>query len=149
MAEYQERVGRRIREAREAKDWSQAKLAHAIGPTKKGQPRDASTISRYERGKVMPGSDTLEAIARVLDVDVAYFMAAEPKAGVADLMTSLNGDGESQLARIEAKLDEALTRLRALEAAVELVGVEARRTPRSTGARVVPAATAKRSRKTA
>lgn len=111
MAEYQERVGRRIRQAREDKGWSQSKLALEIGPTKKGQPRDASTISRYERGKVMPGTDALESIAAALDVDVAYFMASEPKPGTPDLMGNLRA-GESQLDRIESRLDEVLELLR-------------------------------------
>jgi transcriptional regulator with XRE-family HTH domain len=102
-AAHKKRVGDRIRQAREAKGWTQRELANEL-PGKV----DGPGISRWERGGVMPQSDTLEAIAAALDVDVAYFHVEDPTPGTPDLMGALrNGDqpNESQLDRIETKLD--------------------------------------------
>lgn len=106
MAEYQQRLGRRIAQAREAKGWSQPELAHHLPPSKYGKPRDGSTISRYERGVVTPGSETLEALAAVLEVDVAWFYENDEKP--AETPSLLDAFGGSQLDRIEGKIDRLL-----------------------------------------
>jgi transcriptional regulator with XRE-family HTH domain len=113
-AEYKARVAGRIREARERKGLSQSSLARLL-PGKV----DGPSISRWERAIVAPKPDTLEALATALDVDVSYFLVAEPEPGTPDLMAALGAAGDAtQLDRIEAaqatilgKLDEVLAAL--------------------------------------
>lgn len=101
MADYRERIGKRIRQAREAKGLTQAGLARLLPDT-----IDGPSVSRWERGKVQPGPDNFEALAAALGVDVAYFMAQEPTAGsTPDLMGALPaGAPDDQLDRIELLL---------------------------------------------
>ena len=88
VEEHKLRVGSRIRQAREAKGWSQSQLARELpGST------DGPSISRYERGEVMPRPPMLDALADALDVDTSFFLVAEPTPGTADLMGTL---GEQQ-----------------------------------------------------
>lgn len=122
VAEIRERIGARIRDARKAKKrpdgtpWRQGDLARALP----GHV-EASSVSRWENGKVKPGDDTLEAIAKALDVDVSYFYADEPEPGTADLMGALSkpDDDTARLKRIEAKLDRALAQQADLYARID------------------------------
>lgn len=83
-SEYKERFGSRIREAREDKGLTQPQLARLLpGST------DASTISRWETGKVLPGTRYQELLAAALDVDVSFFHVQAPQPGTADLMGAL------------------------------------------------------------
>src|SRR6266508_3105536 len=78
--EHKVRVGARIREAREAKGWTQRELAQALP----GRV-DGPSVSRWERGGVLPQLDTLRAIADALETTVAAFHEddGQPEAGVA------------------------------------------------------------------
>jgi transcriptional regulator with XRE-family HTH domain len=100
-AEYVVRMGRRIAQAREEAGMSQNDLAREL-PGKVG----AQMVSKWERGLHEPRSDTLEAIARVLNRSIAYFMADEPQEGTPNLLEVLNGDGD--------RLDEAISQLKLL-----------------------------------
>lgn len=111
-AEYKARVGARIRQAREAKGWTQSRLARELP-----ESVDGPSVSRWENAKVAPGPDYLEALALALDVDLSFFLAPEPEPGTPDLLGALgapNGD-VAQLDRIEAKLDAVLSLLGAGE----------------------------------
>lgn len=113
MSEHKERVGSRIREARNAKGWSQADLARAL------LSGDASQVSRWERGKVLPSTATLEEIAKTLDRDYSYFIAPKPKDGTGDLMGALGANGHqpgapTQLDGVQAVQQAILDRLEAL-----------------------------------
>ncbi len=59
-------IGQRIRACREALDLTQADVAEKIGKT-------TITISNIERGKVLVGISTLEALSQVFGVEIAYF----------------------------------------------------------------------------
>lgn len=101
-AEYVVRMGRRIAQAREEAGMSQNDLAREL-PGKVG----AQMVSKWERGLHEPRADTLEAIARVLNKSIAYFMAEEPQAGpTPNLLDVLDGEGD--------KLDEAIATLKQL-----------------------------------
>jgi transcriptional regulator with XRE-family HTH domain len=109
--EYKQRVGRRIREARKEKGWSQAQLARALPGTV-----DGPSISRWERGNVLPQSETLDALAAALDVDVSYFLVEEPVEGTGDLIGALKPSDQptglqAELAAVNAKLDRVLALL--------------------------------------
>ncbi len=64
-------VGDRIKQAREARDWSTMELAQEMGLA------SATTIQRYERGERTPSLKTLFALARVLGVDVVDLIPVE------------------------------------------------------------------------
>lgn len=61
-------LGLRIKALRVATGLTQAELAEQCG-------YEPLTISRFERGAYAPGIDTLEAIARVLDVSIQDFFS--------------------------------------------------------------------------
>ena len=69
-------VGREIRQIREAKGWSQAKLAAAADTS-------VSAVSQIETGGRNPSAVTLEKMAEALDVGVADFF---PKAEASSLL---------------------------------------------------------------
>ena len=69
-------VGREIRHIREAKGWSQAKLAAAADTS-------VSAVSQIETGGRNPSAVTLEKMAEALDVGVADFF---PKAEAPSLL---------------------------------------------------------------
>lgn len=95
-AEHKERVGARIRAAREAKGWSQRELAIKLP----GRV-DGPSVSRWERGITYP-EQYIDHLATVLDQDISYFLAPEPQSGSADLLGAL-GTEES---RVEALLSQ-------------------------------------------
>jgi len=97
-AEHVARIGARIRQRREELGLTQRELADLI-PGK----ADSNQVSKWERGEHKPGDDTLEHIAKALNVDPSYFHVPEPKPGTPDLMGSLNDS--SPLDQINAKLD--------------------------------------------
>lgn len=112
MSEFKERVGRRIADARDAKGWTQVQLARHMPSSV-----DGATISRWEKGKVMP-TVHLDALAEALDVDPSYFMAPEPEPATPDLIGALATDSpQQQLDRIESMLREVLDLLRAQDIA--------------------------------
>lgn len=107
VARYRERVGERIKEARDALGWTQAQLARAMPGT-----LDSGSISRWENGKVEPRADNLQALGDALGVDPSYFLMPEPKAGNGDLMGALSQQQEShQLDRMEGMLAAIVTHL--------------------------------------
>jgi len=61
-------VGRNIRDARDAKDWTQRKLAAELGV-------DIRAVSRWERGGIMPSTKNLMRLAELLDRDPSWFYA--------------------------------------------------------------------------
>lgn len=104
-AEFTERVGKRILAARLEMELTKAEVARRmLGKV------DGSQIARWEKGLHMPSQSALEELARVLERDVSYFLVPEPEPGVGDLLGALVTE-ETQLDRIERKLDEVLRRL--------------------------------------
>ena len=78
-------IAKRLREARERKGLSQKALGIAAGIDEfSASPR----INQYERGKHVPDLLTLENLASVLAVPVAYFLADDDD--LAELLTLLN-----------------------------------------------------------
>lgn len=112
MAEqHKARVGERIREAREAKDWSQSELAkHLPGKV------DGPSVSRWERGLVYP-EQYLDHLAGVLEVDVSFFLVAPPdKDKTPDLSNGTNPLAQinERLAAMEASMEQISERLEQL-----------------------------------
>lgn len=67
-------LGRRLRAARLAKGWTQAQLGELL--LESDDPNTAAPrISRYERGMHTPDLDTIERLAKLLDLPAAYFVA--------------------------------------------------------------------------
>ena len=101
-AEHVARMGARMAQRRKELKLTQREVADLI-PGK----ADSNQVSKWERGEHKASDDTLEHIAKALQVDVSYFHVPEPKAGTPDLMGTIRA-GESQLDRVEAKLDRLL-----------------------------------------
>ena len=59
--------GKKVRECREAKKWSQAGLAKALGV-------HHSLIGKYERDEVKPSIDVGQRLAKALDTTVGYLL---------------------------------------------------------------------------
>lgn len=100
----QQEIGRRIRDAREKADLTQAALAHLIGLTSGGQQ-----ISRYERGEVEVSSKRLRKIADATRQPMSFFVQ-EPEELARDV------DVVARLDRIEREQAEQLELLRELAA---------------------------------
>lgn len=67
-------IGKRLRKARLAKEWTLAHLGELLGM---GEPNTAAPrISRYERGLSEPSIEVVRQLARALDLPEAYFFAA-------------------------------------------------------------------------
>lgn len=82
--------GRRLRNAREANGWTQAELAEylfGVEDPNTGAPR----ISRWERGMHKPDVETLEALADLLGLPAAYFLASSDTVAEAIVVISALG----------------------------------------------------------
>lgn len=81
-------LGQRVRAARETCDVSQEDLARAVGKT-------VETISNLERGKTLPGLETLQDIAAALNVRLSVLLD-EPTVGAS--AQRLNADAKLAVA---------------------------------------------------
>lgn len=59
-------IGVRVKAARQARGLTQEQLADMVG-------KSVETVSNIERGAMLTGIDTLQRIARSLDVSISYF----------------------------------------------------------------------------
>lgn len=98
--EHVKLIGRRIRERRKELGIGPTELARRL-PGKV----DTQQLYRWERGVHRPNDDTLESLARVLEVSVGYFFADEPdKTATPD---PFEADVQTKLDRILTALDRA------------------------------------------
>jgi transcriptional regulator with XRE-family HTH domain len=70
-------IGRRIRQARDAKVMSQTDLVNECRKHPETKKLAVETISRAERGLHVPRKRALRVLARVLDIPLAEFQDAE------------------------------------------------------------------------
>jgi transcriptional regulator with XRE-family HTH domain len=106
MAAQAEKVGRRIEELRKERGWSKAELARRLPGVSTG-----NDVGRWEKGQHLPRTDTLDAIAGVLETTVADLYAgrvADRKSSPVGLdpIASANGRLAGQLDRIEGRLNQ-------------------------------------------
>lgn len=83
-------LGRRLRSARLAKGWTQAQLGArllALDELDKSNTA-APRISRYERGMHKPDLETIERLAKLLELPAAYFVAKSDVVAEAILVIS-------------------------------------------------------------
>lgn len=66
-------LGKRIKELRLAKGWTQAALAEELGC-------ESMTVSRYERGEYAPSIEVLGQVASALDVGMDAFFTNQDEA---------------------------------------------------------------------
>lgn len=108
--ELASQIGARIRQARLAAGMKQGELAAKIGSDAVNNQR----VSDWERGVHKPSERYMRQIAEALERDLSWFYEDDVVAnGTADLMGALSPRDQSQLDRIEEKLDEILLLLRA------------------------------------
>lgn len=79
--------GRRLRKAREAREWTQAQLGERLFGQEEANTA-APRISRYERGMSKPNLKVIEKLAKLLDLPVAYFVATPDVVAEAILLIS-------------------------------------------------------------
>jgi transcriptional regulator with XRE-family HTH domain len=103
-AEHVERIGARIRARREEMRLSRRALVQRM----EGVVTE-NDLYRWERGQHRPQDSTLEALAKALEVDVAYFLIEEPAAPAPDLMRELGA--QDRLGRVEALLEAIAIKL--------------------------------------
>lgn len=104
MQTAKELLGMRIREVRKARHLSQERLAEKVGV----EPKQ---ISRIEGGKSAPSLDTLEAIAKHLQVqmkDLLDFQHLVPEETAADQAVRLLGMMDEKTKRLAVRLLTAL-----------------------------------------
>lgn len=100
----------RIREARQAKQWTQRRLADEIGTT-------PQTVQRYESGERDIRGNTLITIAKALDVSIGYLISTSIEYYAIDM-----DDYQSRLIAAFEMLDVRCKR--ALVAAAEAMASE-------------------------
>ena len=99
------KIGSRVRTLRAARKITQERLAHSI-------ERTPEAVSNIERGKSLPGLDTLERIARHLDLPLADFFSDDAPRK------------DSRRLEIEARLQYLLSSLSDSNAEIALDQVE-------------------------
>lgn len=100
MQTSRELLGLRVREVRKARQLSQEKLAEKVGV-------DPKQISRIEGGKSAPSLDTLEAIAKHLQVDMKElfdFQHLVPEERIEDQVLRLLGMMNERTRRLALKI---------------------------------------------
>lgn len=111
MANAQKKaIGRRIKELREARRWTQHELASQIPDPKV----DAQSVSKWERGIYQPRKH-LEALAKALGVNEGDILAGDrSEAGkTPDVLGQLNGEpGARELSAAVANLRDDVAELR-------------------------------------
>ena len=95
-------VGRRMRQLRELKGWSQEKVGVLIGID---ESSSRARISRYELGVHEPAVPTARLIASALDVPLTY-LYCEDDAIAALLLTLHNLDASQRSNKIEVFLGQ-------------------------------------------
>lgn len=107
-AEYLQRMGQRMAERRKALGLTQEQVARALPGETSG-----AHVSRWERGLHRPSDDTLEALAKALQVDVTYFLAAQADKtnGTPDPFADQPPNLDARLERIETTLAAVALRL--------------------------------------
>lgn len=73
ITEFGKALGAQIKRSREAKGFTQAQLAIALG-------KSVETISNFERGRTIPSLLTLNNLAGKLGISIASFFVAEGEA---------------------------------------------------------------------
>lgn len=96
MEEHRKQAGARLAELRDAQGLNQEELAHLAGVSVK-------TISRFENGRHDGRRATVRALAKALKVNEHDIIGSPP--------APLGLGGDTQLDRIEAKLDAVLSLL--------------------------------------
>lgn len=115
MAEQRKELGQRIADARRSKRWKQKELAAAVHV-------EPTTVSRWETGRHAPDLDVLEAIARVTDKPISFFLD--------DSSLGPGDDGQAQqrtlLDHLDRQHEEVLSRLNGIEEQLRKLAVEER-----------------------
>ena len=87
-------LGKRVNELREARGWSQVRLAAELNVSKQ-------TVSNWENGNILPSVDMLVRISRVFNVSTDYILGLEsvPRLNVTGL-------SENVIAHISLLIDD-------------------------------------------
>jgi Zn-dependent peptidase ImmA (M78 family)/DNA-binding XRE family transcriptional regulator len=107
--------GDRLKLARKKAGYSLRGLADAL----EGMV-SAQAIGKYERGEMMPGSNVLSALAKVLGVSLEYLLSDQVQELEGVEYRKLAGTNAGERARVEAEVIDHLQRYLAIEEILEL-----------------------------
>jgi Zn-dependent peptidase ImmA (M78 family)/transcriptional regulator with XRE-family HTH domain len=107
--------GDRLKLARKKAGFSLRGLADAIS----GEVT-AQAIGKYERGEMMPGSDVLLHLARVLGVSIEYLMSEQVEELDDVAFRKLSGTSVGERSRVSAEVIDCLQRYIAIEEILDL-----------------------------
>lgn len=121
-AEHAERIGARIKAAREDLGLTQNELADRMAGKS-----DGTQVSKWERGANRPTDTNLEQIAKALGKDISWFLMPEPDKNTTPDLFGITGAGEGgppldRLATVEELLRQVLARQAEFEDHVRLIG---------------------------
>lgn len=102
--------GERLKLARKKAGYSLRGLESALG-----ERVSAQAIGKYERGEMMPSSDVLSALGKVLGVSLEYLLSEQVEALEAVEFRKLASTGAGERARVEAEVIDQLQRYIAIE----------------------------------
>lgn len=111
-------IGTKIKELRKKAGLNQTEMAEKLGV-------HLQTISRYEKGKLIPSSEILSVLAEKFRVDAGWLLASEPSAVVEEQWEYSPGTVrrlhllQERLSRIVYEGNEK--KIRAIEAQLELL----------------------------
>lgn len=107
--------GERLKLARMRAGYSLRRLESALG-----HKVSAQAIGKYERGEMMPGSDVLFTLAKVLGVSLEYLLSDQVEALEEVEFRKLASTGARARARVEALVIDHLQRYLAIEEILDL-----------------------------
>lgn len=107
--------GDRLKLARNKAGYSLRGLAEAMD-----NKVSAQAIGKYERDKMMPASDVLTAMARILDVSLEYLLSDQVKQLDGVEFRKKSGTSVKDRARVEATVIDCIERYLAIEEILEL-----------------------------
>jgi Zn-dependent peptidase ImmA (M78 family)/DNA-binding XRE family transcriptional regulator len=108
--------GERLKLARKKAGYSLRGLENALG-----EKVSAQAIGKYERGEMMPSSDVLSALGKVLGVSLEYLLSEQVEALEGLEFRKLASTGAGARAQVEAEVIDRLQRYIAIE---EILGLD-------------------------
>lgn len=105
-------IGVRLREARKTRGFTQKQLGNLLPGVVGGDQ-----VSKWERGEHRPHDDTLEHLARVLEVDFSYFLAPASRTETPSPFAAADSDAD-RLTSVEQELAELRGSITAIQDAL-------------------------------
>lgn len=107
MAEQARKLGGRLAELREGREWAQKDVVSAMAELG-DDTLNTNQLSRYENGKAFPGETRLERFATTFGVEACDLIAGPIALREAPTDDQPSNDEADRLGQVEEKLDDIL-----------------------------------------